>query len=147
MLHLLVVMAGEVVDDLVGAQGVAGQDDVPVTLPLGKCQIGVDILIGIGKTLVPGTDQLFLAGIHVDCLDLPEGVIGLGVDEVDPAVIQRIADVVIKRIGVKIAVNAGNGDHYGVCRPLLPGAEQHAAEHHASLRRHIQSVHIVIGHF
>lgn len=46
-------MTGQVIDDLVGSQGVAGQDDVPVAFRFGKVQIGLDIFVGVSEAFVP----------------------------------------------------------------------------------------------
>lgn len=126
MLHPRVMMAGEVIDHLVGAEGVPGENDVRITLVFREGEIGVNIFIRVRKALVPGADHLLFPGMHIDGLDPPEGVVGLGIDEIDVAAIQRIADVVIKGVGVEIAVDACDGDHDGVRFALLFGTKQDA---------------------
>ena len=53
VLHPRIVMPGEIVDDFVGAQGVTGQDDVPVACLRREGEIGVDVFIRIGKPFIP----------------------------------------------------------------------------------------------
>lgn len=100
--------------------------------------------VGIGKALFPGADHLLLAGVDVDGFDLSKRVIGLGVNEVDAAVIERVADIVIKGIGIEIAVDAGDGNHDRVGRALFLRAKQHAVEYNAALCGHVEAKHLVI---
>ena len=53
--------------------------------------------------------------------DLPKGVIGLSIDEVNTVSVQRVADVAIKRIGIETAVDAGDGDHHRIAVFQLVG--------------------------
>ena len=76
------VVAREVVDDLVGAQRVTGQDDVAVALPGGIVEVGLDVLVGQSETLVPRADDFLAARVGVHRSDGSAGVVGLGVDEV-----------------------------------------------------------------
>ena len=125
MLYPRGMVPGEVVDHLVGAKRVSGQDDMFITFVLSKVQISLNILIGIGKAFVPGTDQFLLAGTNIDGADLPKGVVGLGIDDIDAAGIERITDVVIEGIGVKVAMDACDGDHHCVRSPLFLRTKQH----------------------
>lgn len=75
--------------------------------------------VGIGKALVPGADHLLLAGVDVDGFDLSKRVIGLGVNEVDAAVIERVG------------------------RALFLRAKQHAVEYNAALCGHVVAKHLV----
>ena len=76
-------MAGQIVNDLIGAEGMAAEDDVLVAFLLGKGDVSVEVVVGIGKAFVPRADRLLLAGTDVDRRDFTEGVVGLGVDEID----------------------------------------------------------------
>lgn len=53
MFHTFVMMAGQVEDHFVGAQGVAGQYDVFIAFFLCKSKICLYILVCIGETFVP----------------------------------------------------------------------------------------------
>ena len=69
------------------------------------------ISIRVGEALIPGSYDFSFTGVHIDSLDLSESVIGLGIDEIDVIAVQCVPYVVIKRVGVKIPVNAGDSDH------------------------------------
>ena len=95
-------MAREVVDDLVGAQRVTSQDDVAVALLSGIVEVGLDVLVGQCKTLVPRADDFLAAGVGVYGADGSEGVVGLGVDEVDARGGECVADVVVEGVRVEV---------------------------------------------
>ena len=125
------VVAREVVDDLVGSQRVTGQNDVAVALLGGVVEVGLDVLVGQCKTLVPRADDFLAAGMGVHRSDGPEGVVGLGVDEVDARGGERVADVVVEGVRVEVSVDAGDADEHRVGSSVC--GEQHAVEQYASL--------------
>ena len=47
-----------------------------------------------------------------------EGIICPGIDKCDAISGERIADVVVHRVGIEVAVNAGDGDNNGFSPPL-----------------------------
>ena len=53
MLHARVVIAGKIVNDLVRAQRVSRKNDMLVTRALGVVEVRADVLVGVGKPLVP----------------------------------------------------------------------------------------------
>ena len=91
----------------------SGKNDVLVARALGVVEICADVLVGVGKPLVPRADNFLPPGDNVARPNLPEGVVGLCVEEVDPARVQRVADVV-ERIGVEIAVDARDIHYNGI---------------------------------
>ena len=102
-------MAGEsrkVIDHLIGSEGVTGKDDVFIAFFFSKGKVCVDIFIGIREAFIPGTDRLLLSGEHIDGFNLPECVVGLGIYEIDIFAVQGISDIVIKRVGIKVPVDA-----------------------------------------
>ena len=101
--------------------------------PIGKIKISVDIVVSVGKALIPTADSVTLFGFVIVGFDLPESVVCLGIDEVKSAFIQRIADVVIKRIGIEIAVNSRYRNQHGIGMRFMA---QNAVKHNAALGRH-----------
>ena len=77
----------------------------------GIIQISVNVFVGVGKSFVPRADKFFFAGFRVESLNFAERVASLRVNEVDFVTAERVADVVVKRIGIKIAVNARYRDY------------------------------------
>ena len=71
-----------------------GENNMVISFFFGKGEIRVDILICIGKTFIPRSDEFFLSGIYIHGADLAESVIGLRVNKIDPAAIEGIVDVV-----------------------------------------------------
>ncbi len=53
MLYSWIVVPGQIVDDLVRTEIMTGENVMGISFLRGKCQICVDILIRLGKTLVP----------------------------------------------------------------------------------------------
>lgn len=66
----------------------------------------------------------------IDGVNLPEGVASLGMDKINLAYGQGLTNVVIKGIGIKIAVNARDGNHH---RIRFLGGKQHALQRRALL--------------
>ena len=83
MLYLWAVIAGQIVDHLVCAKGVAGKDDMLISFFFCKGEVCFDILICIGEALIPRTDGFGFSGVYIDCFNLSEGIIGLGVYEIN----------------------------------------------------------------
>ena len=77
-------------------------------------------------------------GVHG--ADGPEGIVGLGVDEVDARSGERVADVVVEGVRVEVAVDAGYGYQYRVGTSV--GSEQHTVKQYASLCFYLQFFHI-----
>lgn len=122
---------GEIVDGLVGPQRMAGKRDVPVACPLRRLHIGGNIVADVIEAFIVGADDFRAACPCVDRLHPVEGVVGLGVDEGHAIVGERVADGVIHGVGVKIAVNARDGDEHGL---LAAVCEHHAVQLHAAPR-------------
>ena len=96
------VVAREVVDDLVGSQRVTSQDNVAVALPGGVVKVGLDVLVGQRETLVPRADDFLATRVGVHGSNGSEGIVGLGVDEVDACGGERVADVVVEGVRVEV---------------------------------------------
>lgn len=120
-----------------------GKDHVLVSGFLREVQIGFDVFIRIGKTLIPRADRLFFPRMHIDRRNLAEGIVGLRVDEVNPTVIQRVTDIAVKGIGVEVAVNSRDGDHHGIGVQAPFIAEERSGQDGASFGRYIQFFHRV----
>ena len=87
MLYARIMVMWQIVDHFVGSQRVSGEDDMLISFFACPGQISINIFIRVRETLVPGTDDFFLSGINIYGFNLPEGIIGLGIDEVDIAAI------------------------------------------------------------
>lgn len=75
------------VNDLIGAEGMAAEDDVFVAFLLGKGDVSVEVVVGIGKAFVPRADRFFPLPVPDVDRKVSEGVVGLGVDEIDVAAV------------------------------------------------------------
>ena len=126
MLHPGVMVPGQIVDYFIGAKRMPGENDMFITFLFGEGPVSLDVFIGIGEALIPRPDELFLPGTYIHGADFAEGVICLGVYKVDSPGIQRVAYVVIERIGVKISVDPGDGNHHGICGLFFLLSEQTA---------------------
>ena len=98
LLHPCVCVTGKLVNDLVRTEGMSCENDVLVTQLFGVAQVGINIIIGVRKALVPRADDRRLIRADIHRFDLPEGIVCLSVNEVETAGIQRIPDVIVKRI-------------------------------------------------
>lgn len=52
--------------------------------------------------------------MDIDGFDSPEGIICLGIDKITAVIAEGVTDIIIKRIGEKVAVNTRNGDQHRV---------------------------------
>ncbi len=89
------------------------------------------------KAFIPGSDGFLFSGIRIDGFNLPECIIGLGIYEIDISTIQGIPNIVIERIGIKVSVYAGDGDHNRIGGALFFRPEKNTVQYRASFCRDI----------
>ena len=89
------------------------------------------VVIGAGHAGV----EAALACARIDRRDLPEGIVRLCVDKIEASRVQRCPEIVIKRIGVEIPMDAGDVHQHRI-RPRR--VEQRAVQHAAAPRGDVQ---------
>ena len=124
----------QIVNNFVCAEWMPCQNDIFIIFSR-KIQICVNIFVGVGKSFVPWTDKFFFARVDVDGFNFAERVVGLRVNKIDAVTWKRVADVVVKRIGVKISVNARYRNDDGFSRILR--RKQNAVQNRAASRFNI----------
>ena len=70
------------------------ENDMPVAAPFGLVEIGGDVFVRIGKTLIPRADYFLFLRENVSRLDDAERIARLGVGEVDTGGVQRASNIV-----------------------------------------------------
>ena len=136
------MVAREIVDDLVRAKGVPCKNDMLIAAPLALVEIGGDVFVRIGKSLIPRADRFLFLRENVSRLDDTERIARLCVCEVDPGGVQRVSDIVVERIGIEVPVYARDGDHESI--RLSGREEQRAIQHRPSPGGDIELVHCLI---
>lgn len=127
MLHSPVVDRREVMDDLVGTQRMPGQHYVTIALLLGIVDIGGYIIDGVGKTLVPRPYGFRGASEDIEGGDSAKGIARLGIEEVDAGSGEGVADRVIERVGIEIAVDARDSYQHCVGMRSTPLGSVHSS--------------------
>ena len=142
MLHARIMVAREIVDDLVRAKGMPCKNDMPVAAPLSIVEIGGDVFVRIGESLVPRADYFLILRDGVLRPDDAERIARLCVCEVDPGDVQRVSDIVVERIGIEVPVNARDRDHESIRPPRRE--EQCPVQHRPPPGGDIEFVHCLI---
>ena len=100
------MMPREVGEHLVRAERVPREIDAAVAPLPRKGEICLNVLVRVGKALVPRADELLLSRVHIDGLYLPERIVRLCIEEIHARAVQRVADGIVERIRVEIPVNS-----------------------------------------
>ena len=100
---------------------------MPVAAPFGLVEIGGDVFVRIGKSLIPRADRFLFLRENVSRLDASKRIARLCVGEVDTGGVQRVSNIVVERIGIEIPVYARDRDHESI---RLSGREEQCAVQH-----------------
>ena len=107
---LHVMMPRQVVDDLISSQRMPGKNNICVTFMFCEVNIRVYVFISLREIFIVRADNFGPACLDVYGLYSIEGIISLSIDEVKIIAAEGVAKVIVKRVGVKISVNASYSD-------------------------------------